>query len=121
MGVDEKMTAAADAMHAELLRQVEGLMDATDGQRAADLDRISTLVAGYEELRWPILPPWEDIEEDTTLSAWLEKWLTKQPAAKALISDAAAHFKVSRERIEQVAGDHPWMGSNGTIVFLDGE
>ncbi len=46
---------AADAMHAELLRQCDALMCAEAGtDDATDLDRISKLVAEYEELRWPI-------------------------------------------------------------------
>lgn len=46
---------AADAMHAELLRQCNALMEAAAGSDDADdLERISKLVAEYEEVRWPI-------------------------------------------------------------------
>jgi hypothetical protein len=46
---------AADAMHAELLRQCDALMGAAEGtEQADDLQRISKLVADYEEVRWPI-------------------------------------------------------------------
>jgi hypothetical protein len=49
------MKVAADAMHAELLRQCDALMGAEAGtDEAADLERISRLVAEYEEVRWPV-------------------------------------------------------------------
>lgn len=49
------LKVAADAMHAELLRQCDALMGAEAGtDEAADLERISKLVADYEEVRWPV-------------------------------------------------------------------
>lgn len=49
------LKVAADAMHAELLRQCDALMYAEPAsEEAAELGRISKLVAEYEEVRWPI-------------------------------------------------------------------
>ena len=49
------MKVASDALHAELLRQCDALMGADAGTaEAADLERISKLVADYEDVRWPI-------------------------------------------------------------------
>jgi hypothetical protein len=45
--------SAADAMHAELLRQCANLMEAVAGTpAAADLERIASLVEAYEQARW---------------------------------------------------------------------
>lgn len=49
------MRVAADAMHSELIRQCDSLMHAEEGtDEAADLARISRLVAEYEDVRWPV-------------------------------------------------------------------
>lgn len=49
------LKAAADKMHAELLRQCDDLMAAEAGtDDASDLERISKLVVEYEEVRWLI-------------------------------------------------------------------
>ena len=45
----------ADRMHHELLQQCEMLMHAQPGtQEAADLARLSKIVADYEEVRWDL-------------------------------------------------------------------
>jgi hypothetical protein len=45
----------ADKMHAELLRQCDELMGANEGtQEARDLERLSKIVADYEEVRWDL-------------------------------------------------------------------
>jgi hypothetical protein len=50
-----KLQAAADKMHAELLAQVDRLMDAEANTKAGDdLERIAGLVSNYEEARWPL-------------------------------------------------------------------
>lgn len=47
---------AADALHSELLSQIEALMNCRAGsKRAADLERIATVVEHYEQKRWPII------------------------------------------------------------------
>lgn len=49
------LKAEADAMHGELLRQCETLMDAKAGSpEAKELDRLSKIVADYEEVRWSL-------------------------------------------------------------------
>lgn len=46
---------AADAMHAELLRQIDALMDAEYGTtKADDLGRLAKIVEDYETARWPL-------------------------------------------------------------------
>lgn len=46
---------AADAMHAELLKQCDELMDAMPGTNGARLlERISKVVEAYEQARWPL-------------------------------------------------------------------
>lgn len=43
----------ADAMHAELLEQCWALMNSRAGsKRSRDLERIATIVEGYESKRW---------------------------------------------------------------------
>lgn len=68
---------------------------------------------------------WDDIEEDTTLMGKLEKWLIKRPGLHASVTDAAAHFKVPTQRVEQAAQDHPWLGIDHALgvptVFVVGE
>ena len=50
--------SAADAMHAELLRQCSDLMGATPGSHGeATLRRVATIVEAYEQARWPIGEP----------------------------------------------------------------
>jgi len=47
--------AEADKMHAELLRQVDALMCAEPGtEDEKELERLSKLVADYEEVRWSL-------------------------------------------------------------------
>lgn len=49
---------AADAMHAELLRQCDELMGAAPGSAAEKLlARIAPIVESYEQVRWPIGEP----------------------------------------------------------------
>ncbi len=72
-----------------------------------------------------VVQPWEDIDEDTTLMGELEKWLMTRNGLHASVADAAAHFGVRPERIEQAAGAHYWMGIDNALgvptVFIDGE
>lgn len=50
--------SAADAMHAELLRQCAELMGAVPGSAAERLlARIAPIVEAYEQARWPIVEP----------------------------------------------------------------
>ena len=47
------LRAEADKLHAELLSQVDALMNAAPGTKdLEELDRLSKLVADYEEVRW---------------------------------------------------------------------
>ena len=49
------LSDAADAMHAELLRQCDDLMDSMPGTHGAKLlQRIAPLVEAYEQARWPL-------------------------------------------------------------------
>lgn len=46
---------AADAMHAELLKQVASLMGAeADTPQSAELVRLADIVETYEQARWPL-------------------------------------------------------------------
>ena len=50
--------SAADAMHAELLRQCHDLMGSADGSEGSRLlARIAPIVEAYEQARWPIGEP----------------------------------------------------------------
>lgn len=49
------LRAEADKMHEELLQQCWALMGAEEGtQEARDLERLSKIVAAYEEVRWDL-------------------------------------------------------------------
>ncbi len=51
----EEAAVAADAMHAELLRQADTKMNAPAGsQDGRDLDRLTKLISDYEDVRWPM-------------------------------------------------------------------
>lgn len=53
--MDCKISDAADAMHRELLRQVEDLMGSNVGTPNGEtLARLSALVEAYEQTRWPV-------------------------------------------------------------------
>lgn len=72
------------------------------------------------------MKPWDDIEEDTTLIDRLQSWLAKQPNLQVRVSDAAHHFGVPTERIEQAARDGYWLGldrfdNDVPYVFADGD
>lgn len=72
------------------------------------------------------VPPYDDIEVAATLIDKLQSWLVKQPNMSALVDDAAKHFGVPRDRIEQAARDGYWLGLVDTVdgdrfVFADGE
>jgi len=49
------------------------------------------------------MQPWEDIQEDATLMDRLETWLGTRQHMQAKIHEAAAHFGVEPERIQQAA------------------
>jgi hypothetical protein len=49
-----KLMEAADAMHRELLRQIEPLLTSTVTPHADTLRRLAALVDAYEEVRHPI-------------------------------------------------------------------
>ncbi len=49
-----RLQDAADAMHRELLRQIEPLMISTATPHADTLRRLAALVDAYEEVRHPI-------------------------------------------------------------------
>lgn len=53
----------ADVMHAELLRQIDGLMNAGAATPEADqLSRLADIVSAYEDMRYPVGFPKEGIK-----------------------------------------------------------
>lgn len=72
-----------------------------------------------------MLPPWDNIEEDTVLMDRLQSWLMKQPGLCSTVTDAARHFGVEDVRIRQAACDAYWLGIEKIDgidhVFADGE